>query len=120
MQKGPWEREKLTKGPTPELESGTQAGPWASGRAAEPEHRPDPEPEPKPKGGKWKWLLGGVLLLAVCSGDDDDRRKDRKRHCYVFGEEPDIREACFADPLPESARCTFVKDGGVECSVTSG
>lgn len=111
MPKGPWERQQEL---APAQEHGSQAGPWATKRAA------DTEPEPKPKGGKWKWLVGGFLLLAVCSGDDDDRRKDRSRHCYVFGEEPDIREACFADPLPESARCTFVKDGGVECSVTSG
>lgn len=115
MQKGPWERtQHLAVGHVSEQEGG---GPWD---AKQRERQPEPEPEPKPKGGKWKWLLGVFLLLAVCSGDDDDKREGRNRHCYVFGEEPDIREACFADPLPESARCTFVKDGGVECSEISG
>ncbi len=49
------------------------------------------------------WLLGFVLLLALC--DDDDE------YCYTFGTE----RLCFQRPLPENADCYLNENREVQC-----
>lgn len=62
--------------------------------------------KPKPKRRWWLWVLGFVLLLALC--DDDD---DKRRYCYTFGSE----RRCFDQPMPKDAYCYLMDDGTVQC-----
>lgn len=50
------------------------------------------------------WLLGFVLLLALCDDDDDE-------YCYTFGAE----RVCFQRPLPEDADCYLNENREVQC-----
>jgi hypothetical protein len=50
------------------------------------------------------WMVGIVLLLAMCGNDDDE-------HCYSFGAE----RLCFDKPLPPNAECFLTSDRRVEC-----
>ncbi|MFC0281794.1 hypothetical protein ACFOHK_08285 [Falsigemmobacter intermedius] len=71
--------------------------------------------EARKKSNWWKWLLGLCFLLFFCS--DGDRKE--KRYCYNFGEEPNIRRACFKEKLAPDTECVFTEDGGVSCRIPS-
>lgn len=51
------------------------------------------------------WLLGFVLLLALCDDDDDDE------YCYTFGSE----RICLEKPLPTDAHCYLMENREVQC-----
>lgn len=55
----------------------------------------------------WKWIVGALVLLAVCDGNDGP-----DRHCYDFGNEKTL---CFKAPLPADKYCYAGKDDTVRC-----
>lgn len=56
----------------------------------------------------WKWLIGVLVLLAICDDDDDGAN----RHCYEFG---NGRTLCFPDALPKDKFCYAGPDDFVRC-----